>query len=280
YEEFRQLALAEMKDKDKAFHKTAESARKGMKTAQRDALPPRKQVLFQAEVFDIDGSRAFLMKPENPAPGNPWVFYAPTLKSSPDKAESWMHQSFLKAGIAVAGVDVGEAYGSPLALPKFDRLYNEMVEQNYSKKPVLLGRSRGGLWVSSWAVKNPDKVAAIAGIYPVYDVTAYPGLKRAAPAYDMTADELAAKLAEVNPIENAEILAKESIPVFIIHGVEDKVVPINKNSARLEKIYQENGAGDLIELQKIEGQGHNYWPGFFLSQDLVDFVEQHAISPR
>ena len=43
----------------------------------------------------------------------PWIFYAPTLPSYPDAAERWMHEQFLAAGVAVAGVDVGEAYGSP-----------------------------------------------------------------------------------------------------------------------------------------------------------------------
>ena len=191
-----------------------------------------------------------------------------------------MHQQFLKAGIAVAGVDVGEAYGSPVALPVFDDLYTKMQELGFAQKPILLGRSRGGLWVSSWAVKNPELVTAIAGIYPVYDVSTYPGLKRAAAAYEMTAEELQTRLPEVNPIEQASILAKHKIPVFIIHGEEDTVVPLGENSGRLEQIYKQNQVGDLITLVRIKDQGHSYWPGYFNSQELVDFVIKQALTNK
>jgi pimeloyl-ACP methyl ester carboxylesterase len=245
-------------------------------SAQRAALPPAKQSLFNSQSLEINGHPAFVMNPENPAPGKPWVFYGPTLPAYPDRAESWMHQQFLKAGIAIAGVDVGEAYGSPVVLPVFDDLYTKMQELGFAKKPVLLGRNRGGLWVSSWAVKNPQIVTAIAGIYPVYDVSTYPGLKRAASAYQMTADELQTRLPEVNPIEKASILAKHQIPVFIIHGEEDTVVPLAENSGRLEQIYKQNQAGDLITLQRIKDQGHSFWPGYFNSRELVDFVIKQA----
>ena len=66
-------------------------------------------------------------------------------------------------------------------------------------------------------------------------------------------------------------------PVFIIHGTDDKVVPLASNSAKLEEIYEASGAGDLIEVMKVEGQGHSFWPGFFNCQELVDFVIKKAI---
>ena len=189
-----------------------------------------------------------------------------------------MHQRFLEAGVAVAGIDVGEAYGSPRAFPFFEALYQEMVNQGYSRKPVLLGRSRGGLWVSSWALEHPDRVAGIGGIYPVYDFLTYPGPKRAAPAFGVSDADLLADQDSLNPIKRAGELAQAQIPVCIIHGIDDKVVPLTANSAELEKAYQAKGAADLIQLIRIEGQGHNFWPGFFQCQELVDFLVKHARS--
>ena len=90
---------------------------------------------------------------------------------------------------------------------------NELTtNRNFAKRPVLLGRSRGGLWVTSWAARNPGKVAGIAGIYPVFDLKTYPGLDKAAPAYGLSAEELEKKLDELNPISRIEILAKAKIP--------------------------------------------------------------------
>lgn len=249
---------------------------------QTAAKPGRKQVLINGETFDLEGRPAFRMVPENPASttgGKPWVFYGPTLPVYPDEAERWMHERFLAAGIAVAGVDVGEAYGSPKAFPFFEALYQKMVADGFSAKPILLGRSRGGLWASSWALAHPERVAGIAGIYPVYDFSTYPGLEKAAPAYGLTKPELEARQDEFNPIRRAANLANAKIPVFIIHGTDDKVVPLAANSGKLEEIYEAEGAGDFIEVMKIEGQGHNFWPGFFQCQELVDFVTGRALAP-
>jgi hypothetical protein len=246
---------------------------------QAAAKPPRNQVLIGAETFDLEGRPAFRMVPEATtatAGAKPWIFYAPTLPAYPDEAERWMHERFLEAGIAVAGVDVGEAYGSPEAFPWFEALHRKMVADGYAEKPVLLGRSRGGLWASSWAIAHPDRVAGIAGIYPVYDHSTYPGLAKAAPAYGLPQAELEARQDELNPIRRASVLAKARIPVFIIHGTEDTVVPLDANSGKLEEIYKTAGAGDVIEVMRIEGQGHNFWPGFFQCRELVDFAVAKA----
>jgi hypothetical protein len=243
------------------------------------AKPVRKQVLLRAETFDLEGRSAFRMVPEakTVAAGvKPWIFYAPTLPAYPDEAERWMHERFLEAGIAVAGIDVGEAYGSPKAFPWFEALYRKMVADGYAEKPVLLGRSRGGLWASSWAIAHPDRVAGLAGIYPVYDHSTYPGLGKAAPAYGLTQAELESRQGELNPIRRASVLAKARIPVFIIHGTEDTVVPLAANSGKLEEVYKAAGAGDDIELMRIEGQGHNFWPGFFQCRELVEFAVSKA----
>ncbi len=64
--------------------------------------------------------------------------------------------------------------------------------------------------------------------------------------------------------------------MLISHGKDDQVVPLAENSAALEKVYQANDAGNLIEVIKIDGQGHNFWPGFFQCQELVDFLIENA----
>ena len=275
--DFTELASADLSIQTR--ENAAKAPARGKGKAQATAKPPRKQVLINGETFDLEGRPAFRMNPEKPSgdpAAKPWIFYGPTLNAYPDQAENSMHRQFLDAGIAVAGVDVGESYGSPAAFPWFDSLYQKMVADGYSTRPVLLGRSRGGLWVSSWAIAHPDRVAGIAGIYPVYDVTTYPGLEKAAPAYGLNPEALSAQLDQLNPIRRADVLAKAKIPVFIIHGTDDKVVPLAENSAALEQIYETAGAGDLIEVMKVEGQGHSFWPGFFNCRELVEFIIEAA----
>ncbi|OYW28693.1 MAG: alpha/beta hydrolase, partial [Chthoniobacter sp. 12-60-6] len=222
---------------------------------------------------------AFILWPEKPLQRQPqpWIFYAPTLSGYPDEHEKWMHQQFLEAGVAVAGIDVGEGYGSPRSRELFTAFYDEVTTKRaFAAKPCMLGRSRGGLWVTSWACANPDKVAGIAGIYPVFDLRTYPKLPNAAPAYELTATELETRPAEHNPIEQVGVLAEAKVPVLFIHGDQDKVVPLKENSAEFAARYRKAGAEDLVKLIVAEGQGHNYWEGFFRCRELVDFAIARA----
>lgn len=231
------------------------------------------------EPFRVGGHRAFLFLPP-PAlrrQPQPWIFYAPTLPGLPDSAERWMHERFLSAGIAIAGVDVGEGYGSPKTHAVFDLLRRELVEfRGFAPRPCLLGRSRGGLWVTSWAIAHPDRVAGIAGIYPVFDFRSYPGLAQAASAYGLTADELGTRSAEFNPVERISILATARVPVLLLHGDADTVVPLPSNSAEVARRYGDAGAESLIRLIVLPGQGHNYAEAFFRNEDLVEFVIARA----
>jgi len=238
---------------------------------------PKKKLPVPGEVFAVAGRTAFLILPEKRAPEEriPWVWYAPTLPGLPGKHEKWMFDRFLASGIAIAGVDVGESYGSPAGRAVYSALHRELVEKRgMSERACLLARSRGGLMLYCWAAANPGKVACIAGIYPVCNISSYPGLPRACGAYGMSAEQLAAKLSEHNPIDRLAPLTKAAVPIFHIHGDRDKVVPLDKNSGEVAKRYAE--LGGKMTLEVVEGQGHNMWPGWFQSQALVDFVIKHA----
>lgn len=231
------------------------------------------------ESLEVAGRPAFILlpSPELRMSPQPWVLYAPTMPAYPDEHEGWMHERFLAAGLAVAGIDAGEAYGSPQGQALMSALYDELtLKRDFAPKPCLLGRSRGGLWVSSWAIVHPDRVAGIAGIYPVFDLRSYPGLETAAPAFGLKPRELVDNLARLNPIARIDVLAKARVPICIIHGDEDAVVPIGQNSSALADAYRRAEAENAVQLIVAEGQGHNFWEGFFKCQPLVDFVIRHA----
>jgi hypothetical protein len=243
---------------------------------------PSKSLPLPGEVFEIDGHTAFVILPsiENRYTNRPtpWVWYAPTLPNLPDKNERWMFERFLAAGIAIAGIDVGESYGSPQGRAGFSALYRELVERRgFSRKPCLLARSRGGLMLYNWAVEHPDSVACIASIYPVCNLRSYPGLDKACSAYGMSAEQLSNELAKHNPVDRLAPLAKAKIPIFHIHGDKDDLVPLSDNSALLANRYRELGGS--IRLRIASGQGHNLWEGFFKCQELVEFVIKYAIPP-
>jgi len=239
----------------------------------------KKNLILPGEAFTVSERPAFVLLPDESkrSTPQPWIIYAPTLPSYPDQHEKWMHEQFLNAGIAVAGIDVGEGYGSPKSNQLFTALYNELVQKKgFAPKPCLFGRSRGGLWVTSWAIENPTKVSGIIGIYPVFDFRTYPGIDKTAPAYALTKTDLESKLSELNPISKVSVLAKAKIPVALIHGDIDKVVPLKENSQEFFNQYKLENQQDLVKLIILKGQGHNFFEGFFNSQELVDFAIARA----
>ena len=242
---------------------------------------PKKQLPVPGETFEVEGHVAFLILPNdaNRKPGPlPWVWYAPTLPRLPGKEESWMINRWLTQGIAVAGIDVGESYGSPAGRKLYSALYKELTEKRgLSKKPALLGRSRGGLMHYNWAVENPKKVSCIAGIYPVCNIASWPGLRRASGAYGLNEEGLRNVLSSHNPVDRLPPLAEAKVPLFHIHGDNDTVVPLEANSALLASRYKE--LGGPITLKIIPKQGHNMWTGWFQDQELVDFVIKHVLKP-
>ena len=234
---------------------------------------------MRGELFRVEGRTAFVIPPDGKTSdgATPWVWYAPTLPTLPGAEERWMFERFTKAGIAIAGIDVGESYGSPDGRGLYSAFYRELTEKRgFARKPVLLGRSRGGLMTLGWAAENADKVAGFAGIYPVCNIASYPGIPRASGAYRMTPEELTTHLSEHNPIDRLAALAKAKVPLFAIHGDMDTLVPLEANSGEVRKRYQT--LGGKMQLIVPAGQGHNGWPGFFQCRQLVDFVVANATS--
>ncbi len=246
------------------------------------AAPKAKVLPLPGEQFTVAGRPAFLIPapPASnataaPAAPKPWVWYAPTLPPYPGNEERWLIERLLAAGVAIAGIDVGESYGAPAGRAHFTALHDHLVRtRGYAPKPVLLGRSRGGLQLLAWAADHPDRVAAFAGIYPVCNLASYPGLAKAAPAFGLAADQLADSLAAHNPVDRLAPLAAARVPLFAIHGDVDKLVPLETNSALVRDRY--TALGGTMELVIPAGQGHNLWPGFFQSPELLAFVLRHS----
>jgi alpha-beta hydrolase superfamily lysophospholipase len=226
-----------------------------------------------AETFDVAGHTAFVYSAPKPAEGKPWVWYAPTLKGVSLAQRKLYFESFLRAGISIAGYDLGEVRGAPGSTAKFTLFYDEMAKRGWSPKPILVGQSRGGLMMLAWATRNPEKLRAFVGIYPVFNLASWP-LKNSKAStladYGLTEAELVARLGEFNPIDHLDGLITHRVPFFVVHGDSDVVVPYQDNTELLKKRYE--AAGGSISVKVIPGEGHKVTPSFFECQELVDFV--------
>jgi pimeloyl-ACP methyl ester carboxylesterase len=229
-----------------------------------------------AETFEIDGHKAFLYAAPKKAEGKPWGWYAPTLNGVSLAGRKVYFETFLNAGISIAGFDLGEVRGSPASTDKFTRFYEEMVDRGWSAKPILLGQSRGGLMMLAWATRHPDKTRAFVGIYPVCNLANWPmkNLPVTLADYNLPEAEFRARLGEFNPLDNLKELAAHKVPIFVVHGDSDAAVPYDENTKVLKERYE--ALGGPITVKLIAGEGHKATPAFFECRELVEFVLKRA----
>jgi pimeloyl-ACP methyl ester carboxylesterase len=235
------------------------------------------RLTYSPEEFNIGQSKCFVLDGNSTAKEKPWVWYAPTLPHHPDPSHSWYIDKLLEKRISFAGCDQGEVRGSPASISRFSDFYNAMVRRGYSKKPVLLGQSRGGLMMLSWAVRNPNMLGGYAGIYPVQNLRSWPmkwSLFATLRDFEMDEKTFIQRIDEHNPINHLAGMAKAKVPIFIVHGDSDKAVPLKENSGVVESRYRE--LGGKVDVEVVPGAGHQVIDAFFKSKNLIEFLIKHS----
>jgi pimeloyl-ACP methyl ester carboxylesterase len=227
--------------------------------------------------FSVGFSKCFIVDANSTNKNKPWVWYAPTLPRHPDPSHTWYINNLIEEGISIAGCDQGEVRGSPASISRFSDFYNEMLSRGYSTKPVLLGQSRGGLMMLSWAVKNPKKLKSFIGIYPVLNLRSWPikrSLSTTLADFGMDQDAFLESVDRHNPIHQLEGLAKAKVPLFILHGDSDQVVPLEENTQVVVEKYLKLGGEAKVKV--VRGKGHQVIDAFFKSKDLIQFIIQQS----
>jgi pimeloyl-ACP methyl ester carboxylesterase len=234
-------------------------------------------------LLEVAGHRAFILKPTDPkADGSkPWVWYAPTLMAareddwkSPGKRHAWVFTRLLAGGVYVAGVDVGESWGSPAGRAVYDKFYELMVGRlGFSVKAGLLPVSRGGLMAYNWAAERPDRVRCIGGIYPLCNLRSPSRIGRVAGAYGITEEQLSAEVEKHNPVDRLAPLAAAGVAILHVQGDQDTAVPLESNSAELARRYE--ALGGQAEVIVTPGKGHEVAPELWEERRLVEFFLRH-----
>jgi dienelactone hydrolase len=230
--------------------------------------------------FTVDGLTAWIVEPRVAAPGRPWTW----CMEFPDAfTERTGVPQLLERGFHHVYIKVGNTFGSPAALRHFDAFYRILQDRGLAKKAVLIGISRGGLYAYNWAALNPEKVAAIYGDAPVGDFKSWPGgkgLGKGSPkdwaalqqhyGFQTEGETLAYTK---NPVDQLAPLARAKIPLLHVVGDADDVVPVEENTAVIERRYRELG-GHMIVVHKPGGGHHPH--GLDDPTPVVAFILKHA----
>jgi pimeloyl-ACP methyl ester carboxylesterase len=207
-----------------------------------------------------DGAKCSVIAPKKAAEGSPWIWRARFFGHQPA-----LDVGLLKAGWHVCYCDISNLYGSPKAVARWDKFHAlATTKLGLAPKPVLEGMSRGGLIIFNWASANPDKVRAIYGDNPVCNFVSWPGgkngkrsdgdWKRCLAAYGI--DEADAATTR-QPRDEATLkpIAAAKIPVFLVLGEADKVVPVAENADPLAATYK--NLGGPVRVWRKPGLGHH-----------------------
>ena len=136
---------------------------------------------YRVHRFELDSCNCIVVEPEQPLPGIRWVWKAEFFPAFP-KFELEM----LRRGYYLCYMDVGNTFGCPDAMRHFDCFYDRLTEKyHFSPYPILLGLSRGGLYVYNWACANPRKVGCVYADNPVCDFKSWPGGKGCGPGEEL-----------------------------------------------------------------------------------------------
>lgn len=222
---------------------------------------------FEKISFSFKDRAAFLVKPKNPLPGNPWVWRA--------RFPGWHTEAdsiLVAEGFHITYINTNNLYGSPGAVAIWNEYYDYMVEQfDLNQKVALAGVSRGGLFIYNWAKENTGKVSCIYAEAPVCDFKSWPagwGEGKGSPRdwenlkkeYGFTSDDEARAYLN-NPFDNLEGLARAKVPILHMISLKDKIVPSQENTFVLVNRYLSLG-GIARVVPCTEGkqnlEGHHF----------------------
>jgi pimeloyl-ACP methyl ester carboxylesterase len=229
--------------------------------------------------FQLGENSVTLVAPNDPAPGRRWVWRAEFFDAFPA-----FDLEMLGRGWWLAYMNVGNTFGCPSAMDRFDVFYRELTEKyGFHRRPVLEGLSRGGLYVYNWAARNPEKVGLVYADNPVCDFKSWPGGRGSGPGsvddwaallrcYGFASDEEALAWSG-NPLDQVERIVREGIPLVHVYGDADEVVPWDENTGAMSERVAALG-GSIRTWLKSGALHHPHGPEN--PAELADWVIAHA----
>ena len=231
---------------------------------------------FKRLSFVLNGREAFLVLPESEKNGK-WLLKTEYFGAFPD-----FEIEMLKRGYCLAYIsnstrwhrDSDDDAKADLA---------EFLKKEFalSDKCMPVGMSCGGMHAVYFAAKYPEYVAALYLDAPVLNLLSCPcGVGNGTDEmYEEFLRDRGITVSQLinyreHPIDKVPILLENRIPVFLVCGDSDGVVPYSENGEVLAQIYENNA----VPLEKIIKPGCGHHPhGLKNLKPLIDFTEKYYL---
>lgn len=219
---------------------------------------------YSYDKFTLNGREAIMVKPEHP--NGKWIVRPAFVGAFP-----YVDDSLLARGYHVGYYDVTHEYGNTKAQADFQE-YVRHCQQQYQldKRFIIEGFSRGGFFALCYAINHPDEIDKIYVDAPVCDLNSWPKQqdsqlyedakekwRQAGNSIDSTHDY---------PIQHFDTIIKHHIPVMLVYGAQDTIVPYRDNFGRVRL----HGYKNILKLKKPHGGHHPH--SLPRCKQIVDFL--------
>ena len=223
----------------------------------------------------LDGSTAWVVEPADPLPGKKWFWLPEWPDAFPERNGV---RELLQLGYHMIYINIYGQYANDASLEIMKRFYDYLKALGFAAKGAFIGMSLGGLYSFRYAQKYPETVACIYADAPVCDLNYRVESKRpdagaVAKAYGVNEEEL--DNYPLSPVNNYLPIVKNGIPLLLILGLADTVVPAERNGLLLAERWEQ--AGGSVEVIKRPSWGHHPH-GLDNPLKIVRFVLQHTLN--
>lgn len=230
---------------------------------------------FQRIDFEFDGRNAIVVLPEKS--NGRLVLKTEYFGAFPD-VEVWL----VKNGFTLAHVKNTNRWGSEDNVDRQAAFIKYLAaEYHLSPKAVLVGMSCGGMEAVYLAAKYPECVSVMYLDAPLMNFCSWPakmGIADGASNWEefykargMSKSDLLTY--REHPIDKVPLLKEHNIPVVLVYGESDKIVPYTENGIVLEQFYKENN----LCIKVIGKPGCEHHPhGLENPAPIVDFIIEHT----
>lgn len=223
--------------------------------------------------FTLEGRDAVVIVPDSLMDGNPWMWRPAFFGAFPS-----IDDALLKAGFVVAYYDNTFEWAIPDAMESGQKFYELMVDKyGLDPKPVMNGLSRGGYYSLRRAQLYPETVSCLILDNPLVDIFE---LRRDEEWWDDVRKkwEPSGRIMERGVFEdnaacNLDIMAGRNIPVLLLSGGADTIVPYERNGKLIVDTYRRYGA----PIKSIVRPGSGHHPhGLDRPESVVPFITKAA----
>lgn len=237
-----------------------------------------KNLGYKYQLYEFEGYEGVIIFPVVSRKGNPWIWRTEFLG-----AFDYADRKLLGLGWNLVYIRMSDQYGAPATVQFMERFFKWVTEKfKLYEKVNLFGFSRGGLYAVNFAVRNAAKIQSIYLDAPVIDLASWPGgfygtaphlekeWKEACQAYKCSEGEL--KKYRNGIKEKFQVLYENKIPIILVAGLADTVVPYAENGELLEKFMHENKSEKFRCIKKHECDHHPH--SLKNPQEIVEFIEK------